>query len=53
MLPISAAPGMGKSQAQTMFRVTFQRTAVRRLAAPTPELKTTNDFPLIKNNSRE
>jgi hypothetical protein len=36
--PINAAPGMVKIQAQTICRVTPQRTAERRLAAPTPEI---------------
>src|SRR5216683_1340551 len=36
--PIRAAPGMVITQAQTMRRVTPQRTAVRRRVAPTPTI---------------
>ena len=36
--PITAAPGMVKIQAQTMFMVTPQRTAESRLAEPTPDM---------------
>src|SRR5512143_2977173 len=35
---VSAAPGIVKIQAQTILSVTPQRTADRRLAAPTPEM---------------
>ena len=36
--PINAAPGIVKIQAHTICRVTPQRTAESRLAAPTPEM---------------
>ena len=38
MVPeMMAAPGMVRSQAQTIRRVTPQLTAVQRLAVPTPD----------------